>query len=202
MWGAFRWTLICFFASLLALQADFVISSMRWAIKLHDFAIRHGFDKHRRCGSLKKLRIRIDHDTDRYRDKLLDTKGWMEFVEDVDGALEMKAERYYSFMRRLLDVSHRLPQMTYLNSHLLDTYFLFELPFECSRSIQDNEARRFDVERNHPKGRSKCSDVYFRQHEFRLPVLSDDPKSPLFEILPVFCDKSDITDPHVKSNRV
>ena len=69
------------------LQADFVISSMLWALGLHEFAVSVGFDRNRRGGSLHKMRNRAINDDDPTRDKFVDTTGWMNFMDDAEGYL-------------------------------------------------------------------------------------------------------------------
>jgi hypothetical protein len=184
------------------LQADFVISSMRWALGLHEFAVSVGFDRNRRGGSLQKMRNRAINDDDPTRDKFVDTTGWMNFMDDAEGAMEMKLERFYAFSRALRTWSTRFPGLAFLNSHLLDTFFLFCLPFECRESIELEEAAKLDEHRNPPGGRSKWSERYFSQPSFRLPVLDSDVTSMYYQILPEFCDRSDILDPYVKLNRL
>jgi hypothetical protein len=133
------------------------------------------------------------------RDRMVDAIGWMDFLDNAESA--MKLERFYAFLRALLTWSARFPGLAFLNSHLLDTHFMFLLPFECSENIELNEATKFDEHRNQPGGRSKWSKRYFAQSVFRLPVLDNDVTSMYYQILPVICDKSDILDPYVKLSR-
>ena len=182
------------------LQADLIITSMRWALGLHDFAVSVGLDRNCRGCSLKKMRNRALHDDDPCRDKMVDSTGWMNFLDDAEGALEMKLERFYAFLRSLLVWSQEFPGLAFLNSHLLDTPFLYLLPFECRQNIESNEAMYVDEHRNPGGVRSKWSERYFSQSVFRLPVLTKDVKSMFYQILPVFCDRSDLVDPYVKLN--
>ena len=190
------------------LQADFVITSMslamRWALALHDNEVILGFDRNRAGGSYKNMMIHAHHDADPCQDPNVDSTNWLNFMEDADLITELKLGRYFAFLRSLLEMSHSFQGLQFCNSHLLDTYSLFRLPFECRTMIEDNDASKskFDEHRNLEGGRSKRIERYFgpSQRVFRLPVLSND--QDLFNmfdgILPVFCNRSDLVDPYVK----
>jgi len=179
-------------------QADMFYSALRWAANLHDDAIELGFDHRRVGGHMQKLLIKHRKSTDVCRDPMVDAFKWNAFVE-VETEVESELFRYREFSRRLAERTFQFSESKVFHSHMLDVFFRFYLSYEARKQLIYEEtfsnARRAARFPYGPGVRSKWSSSWLDQDDFQLPVLSRNEYSPDFQLMPMFVNKWDITDP-------